>query len=225
MENRVGLDVPVSVCHLERLDAELRVGAVADLPADDHLRRQVDHDREIGPARPGADVGDIAAELRSGLLTAEVTADQVRGGLPPGILPCRDTVGDRLSAGEVLLPQHAPHQLPRADDAAGDQVAVDTPVPVAAVRGGVRLRGEHRDSGTPSGRGRQRPLTPGVVAAARDLEQHAAPPDRETRACLLRTDERIPRAHRRSFAKKAAAFPRNSLSSRSCRFSRSSSAK
>ena len=41
---------------------------------------------------------------------------------------------------------------------------------------------------------------------------------------LLRGDERVLLAHRNSFAKKAAAFPKNSRSSLSSRFSRSSSA-
>ena len=211
-KNRVGLDVPVSVRHFQRLDAERGAGAVADLPADDHLRREVDHDREVGPAGPGADVGDVAAQPGAGLLTCEIAADQVRGGLGVGVLARRDAVGGRLSTGEVAFAHHAPHQLPRADDTVGEQVAVDTPVPIRSVRGRVSDRGQPSDLGTPGRRGRQRPLTPGVVAARRDLEQHAAPTDREPRARLLRSDERIPLAHRRSFAKKAAAFPRNSTS-------------
>src|ERR1700730_15697666 len=77
VEYRVGLDVPVSVCHLERFDAQLGAGAVAYLPGEDHFRSLVDHDREVGPPGPGTDVCDVAAQLRAGLLTGEVTADQV----------------------------------------------------------------------------------------------------------------------------------------------------
>jgi hypothetical protein len=103
VEDRVGLDVPVAVCHLERLDAQLCVRAVAELPADDHLGREVDHDREVGPAGPGTDVGDVAHQLRPGLLACELTADQVGRGLRFWVLSRGDAVGLGLRAGEVLL--------------------------------------------------------------------------------------------------------------------------
>src|SRR6185437_7621306 len=179
---------------------------------------------EVGPACPGADVGDVADQPRAGLLAREVAADQVGRGLRVGVLPRGDAEGSGLGAGEVLLAQHPPHQLPGALDAGLLEVAVDAPVAVRAVRGRVRLRRRRGGLGASGRRRRQRAVTPGVVAARRDLEQHAAPPGREAGARLLRPDERVALAHRRSFAKKAAAFPRNSLSSRSCRFSRSSSA-
>src|SRR5215207_3142668 len=76
---------------------------------------------------------------------------------------------------------------------------------------------------------RRRPIAPLVVARTRHLQPFAHLHDRVLdRAAgrggrLLRIDELIPHAHRYSWAKKAAAFPRKSFFNRSSRTSRSNS--
>src|SRR4029453_7700619 len=71
-------------------------------------------------------------------------------------------------------------------------------------------------------RGRRgRSVPPGVEARGRHLQPGAHLHDRVV--FLFRVDERVHLAHRYSWAKKAAAFPRNSVFIRNSRFSRSSS--
>src|SRR4029453_1796220 len=71
-------------------------------------------------------------------------------------------------------------------------------------------------------RGRRgRSVPPGVEARGRNLQPGAHLHDRVV--FLFRVDERVFLAHRYSWAKKAAAFPRNSVFIRNSRFSRSSS--
>src|SRR4029077_16798755 len=97
----------------------------------------------------------------------------------------------------------------------------DAAIAIGAV-GGVEDRLDESGQPSPTARRRRgRAIPPGVEARGRNLQPRAHLHDRVV--CLFRVDERVLLAHRYSWAKKAAAFPRNSVFIRNSRFSRSSS--
>lgn|SRR5512135_2579641 len=143
------------------------------------------------------------------------------------VVPLREA--SWLAGHQIELAHQVPHHLRVAADAPAGQLGVDAPVPVPAVAVGERLD-DHWLEPVPPLRGRRRrPVQPLVVSRNRYLQPltHLLDrvPSRPVAAGggLLRVDELVPSHHRRSFAKKAAAFARNSFSSFSSRFSRSNS--
>src|SRR6185369_17379037 len=119
------------------------------------------------------------------------------------------------------LAHDRPHELRAAPLALADQRGVDAAMPVGFVRVVVDPLDEGGES-LPAARGRRgRPVVPLVEPGGGHGQPLAHLHDRVLR--LLRIDELVLRAHRYSWAKKAAAFPRNSALMRSSRFSRSSS--
>jgi hypothetical protein len=66
--------------HLERLDDELGAHVVSHRPADDLAAIAIHHRREVQPAFPGADVGDVRAPQPVHSGRVEVARDKVWGG-------------------------------------------------------------------------------------------------------------------------------------------------
>src|SRR6185312_10412204 len=126
-----------------------------------------------------------------------------------------------------------PHQRP--DERGGtrltppQQRGVHPPISVGLIGVGERLLDQQHQIVTSCRGRRHRPAQPFIETGRRHLQPLTHPDDPILRhalsvtGCLLHIDELIPSTHRYSWAKKAAAFPRNSLFKRSSRTSASSS--
>src|SRR5918994_4825514 len=189
-------------------------------PADYPAAAGVEDEGEVDEALLGADVGYVRHPQPVGLFHGEVPPDQVRSHLPQG----RTVVGSHPPAAQAALKLRLAHEscdpLPAAADAYGAQFGVHSRRPV----GGPAVAVDHLDllreygvQASPLGERSVPP--PGVIATARDAQEPAQ--FRNRVSSLLRLDESED-AHRvpSSFAKKAAAFFRISLSSRRILFSR-----
>ena len=209
----------VPYCHLQRVGDEFGAHVVAERPADDLARRQIDDRRQVRPPLPGRDVGDVAdvtaVDLGAG---TKRTPDQVEG-------RGRGRVGDGGRTPTFLGPAlqaRPPHQPAHPTLPAGNTTLPQRPMhprgPVRAL--GLRMdRGDlHDELGVEHGASRPLCLATLIEGGTGDLEQttrvlHAV-------ACgFLHPNERV-HAHRVSLAKKAVARLSVSLSSRKRRFSR-----
>src|SRR6266540_3019545 len=205
--------------HLKGLDHQVGSHVVGQRVADAGLGVAVQHGGQIQPALPGGDVGDVPDQLRAGLVGGEVAAHQVRD--LPGVagLGGRRPPRPRLERLQAELAHQRAHQLRAAQVALPGQRGVHPPVPVGAV-GVVEDRLDEQLQLLPPTRGaRGGPVPPFVEPRGGHPRPRAHLDDRVVR--LLGVDELVFRAHRYSWAKKAAAFPRNSVFIRSSRTSRS----
>src|SRR4051794_12280615 len=222
MEDRPVGERIVAGGHAQCIDDQFGAQMVGHGVADAGLGVAVDHRGQIQPTRPGPDVGDVADQLDPRRVGGEVAADQVgdgrrRGAGDGGGRPPRP----RLTGLQAQLAHQVAHQLRAGRDAAADQLGVDPPMTVGAV-GVVEDGGDQRlEVLAAAGGGRGRPVPPLVEPGRR--HPHPLAHLANGIDILLRVDELVSGAHRYSWAKKAAAFPRNSAFIRSSRFSRSSS--
>src|SRR6266545_1675221 len=137
--------------------------------------------------------------------------------------------GPRLTGHQAQLAHQGADQLRGTGVARPQQRGVDPPVTVRLVR---QLENHHDQlfQFLPARCGRRlRPAPPLVIAGAGNpqplahLHDGVLGPATRPEGAFLRVDELVPSFYRYSLAKKAAAFPRNSRSSLSSRFSFSNS--
>src|SRR3954468_3908810 len=206
--------------HRQGVNDQFGAQMVGHRVADAGLGVAVDHGGQIQPPGPGPEVGDVADQLDPRRVGGEVAADQVGDGLPAGDRGGRPP-GPRLAGLQAQLAHQLADQLGAAGHAGAGQRGMDAPVAVGAI-GVVEDRLDQRGKiGAAAGGGRGRSVAPLVEPRRR----HSGPRAHVAHGVvvLLRVDELVACAHRYSWAKKAAAFPRNSAFMRSSRFSRSSS--
>ena len=194
---------------LQGSDRQPAVQAVADRPADDPPREQVDDDGEIDPALPCPHVGDVDAPLLVRAAGSKVLVDDV-GGHWPAVL----AVGGALEAALLARPEIVVAHQPRGSSPAnGEAVVLQLARHPRAAIGAVRqrerrpgVREQHQIGLLPAA---GRSILPGKIAARADAEQSAQTGDGECRFRLIDELElhRLP-----SRAKKAAAFFRMSRS-------------
>src|SRR5664280_1521964 len=127
----------------------------------------------------------------------------------------------RLAGPQVQLPHQRPDELRAGGHAEAGQLGLYPPVAVGVVGLGEHLPDQQPQLGPAGVRRRARPAAPFIEPRGRHHHPLAHLHDRVQ--CLLRVDELVLTAHRYSWAKKAAAFPKNSVFIRNSRTSRSSS--
>ncbi len=206
--------------HREGVGDELGAQVVGHRPADDPAAVEILHGDEVEPALPGTEVGDVGDPAAVRGAGGEVAVEEIVGdsdaGHPDG--GCPPLLGDQ--AGEAGL-AHQPLDAFAADPLAvvEDEIRPDPRRAIDAAALAVQLTDPFGQPRVLERTRPGRPLRPGVIAGAADLEHTAHDHDRVRG--LLRSDEPV-RAHRvpPSRAKKAAAFFRISRSSASTRFSR-----
>jgi hypothetical protein len=194
--------------HVERLHRDMAVVHRAEGPADDEPREQVEDDREVQLALRRAQLGGVPNPSLVRPLGREVAREQILSHRLPVV-----AVGGVLEP--PLRPAHQPLLLHQPDDSLAAhldalllQRAVDSWAPVlpSALRAPrVCLAHLHTQQLVSLVVCARRPLLPRVEARLRHVERPAQPGNPQLG--LLR-DEREPHAF--SFAKKAAAFLRNS---------------
>ena len=119
---------------LECVGDETGAHVVGHREADDHLGVAVDHRRQVHPAFPGADVGDVADEFHAWLGGGEVPADQVEGtGGPVGV--GRGPVWPGLAGDHVVLDHDLADQFQPGLNPVAGQLGMDPPVTVGLVEG------------------------------------------------------------------------------------------
>lgn len=221
----------VACGHRDCLHDQGRLVVVIHCPAGDTPRVAIDDQRDVQPAFPGRHVGDVTDEDLAWGISREVPAYQVRdrrrlligpGGAHPGAA--------RLAGDQAGLAHQGPDQVRAAREPPADQDRVDPPVPVPPIVLDEHVL-DHRPQLHPSScRRRLGSGSPIVIPRPRHTQPRAHLFHQIARQPVLvhsgplRVDELILRRHRKSFAKKAAAFPRNSRSNRNSRTSRSNSA-
>src|SRR4051794_16534373 len=208
--------------HRQGVGHQLGAQMIGHRVADAGLGVAVDHRGQIQPPGPGPEVGDVADQLDPRRVGGEVPADQVGGGRGRGAGDGGGRPpGPQLARLQAQLGHQLADQLRAAGHAGAGQRGMDAPVAVGAI-GVVEDRLDQRGKiGAAAGGGRGRSVAPLVEPRRR----HSGPRAHVAHGVvvLLRVDELVACAHRYSWAKKAAAFPRNSAFMRSSRFSRSSS--
>src|SRR6266498_3210925 len=220
----------VADSHADRGADEWSFVVIRHRPADHRFRVAIDHGSEEYPTLPGRNVRDIADHLLARRRRGEVPPHQIRDRSGRRILVGQAVPpGPRLAGHQAQLAHQGTDQLQGAGVAAAPQRGVDPPVAVRLVR---QLE-NHRDQlfqFLPACRGRRlRPAPPLVIAGTGNpqplahLHDGVLGPATRPEGAFLRVDELVPRFYRYSLAKKAAAFPRNSRSSLSSRFSFSNS--
>src|SRR5664280_731606 len=126
----------------------------------------------------------------------------------------------RLLIGKVFADSDDTYGYRRVHAEAG-QLGMHPPVAVGVVGVGEHLPDQQAPLGPAGRRRRARPAAPFIEPGGGHGHPLAHLHDRVQ--CLLRVDELVLTAHRYSWAKKAAAFPKNSVFIRNSRTSRSSS--
>src|SRR4029450_825533 len=230
METGAGDERAIASRHGNRGRDQRRLVIVVHGPADHFLGAAVDHGRQIDPALPRRHVRNIAHHLDSGLGGGEVAPHQIWNRRRRVRL-----IGQTVPPGPRLARHQAPVAHDRADQFRGaaltlaGQLGVHPAVAVGGVRVVEYLLNQQSQAFPPGGGRRFRPMTPLVIARGRHLQpcthfhHRVLQPAVRCPRSLLRIDELVPSAHRYSWAKKAAAFPRNSFFRRSPRTSFSTS--
>ena len=108
---RVGLQTTAAGGHRDRVADQAGPHVIGHRPADDLTGAAVDHRRQIQPALPGTDVGDVADQLRAREVGGEVPADQILRSAGVGVGLSRAPVGARLAGLQAQLGHDRPDQL------------------------------------------------------------------------------------------------------------------
>src|SRR5215210_898884 len=199
---------------LERVDDELSAEMVLERPANDATAVAVDDDREVQPALPAAQVGDVGNPQPVRRRRMEVALDEIVGDTNARDADRRAAPTSFDRAADACLAHQPLDPLPTDGDAVGAQVAVDPGRAVGAAARDMQLAHPLQQRLVSDGARRSWTDQPGVKAGAADAEHATERLDRMV--CPLRSDE--PKdAHRLplSLAKKAAAFFKISRSSSS----------
>src|ERR1039457_6046446 len=204
--------------HRKGVEGKLRREAVARRPADDSAGKEIQKRGEVEPALPRPDVGDVRDPGDVGGTNLEVAGELVRCDreIVSGIRGGSETpLSARLQAFESHQPRHA---ISADGMTLGLKLRVHAGAAVGCVAAPVDRRDLCRHSGVRLVRRRRWASSPSVETTSGDLENAAQ--DHDPVVGLLHEYES--KLHLLSFAKKAAAFFRISLSSRSTRLSRRS---
>ena len=201
---------------VQRLECQLGAQVRPYGPPDHAPREQVEDHRQIQPALPRPEVGDVGDPAFVRALRVEVAPEHVRrhgqpmgavGGVPEPLLG---------HAHEAQFPQQAGDPFLAHREAFLLELLVDPRAPVGASAGRMDGSDAHRQPGVLALPAARPALRPRVVATGGDA-QHPAQTSYGV-VDLLRMNKREP--HACSFAKKAAAFFKIVRSSRSTRTSR-----
>src|SRR5579871_550242 len=178
---------------------ERRLVVVVHRPADNLPGRTIYDRREVKPAFPGPDIGNIADHLLPRLFRGEVSPDEIRD--RPGLavlLGQRVPPRLRLAGFQAQFPHEAADELGTALLAAADQRGVHAPVAVLLV---IRLKqsGYLYFQQLTSFRGRTlRPRPPVMIPGIRDSQPFAHLHDSGSgaqalsgRVVVLSGDERV----------------------------------
>src|SRR6266496_4369024 len=167
------------------------------------------------------DVGNVTDKLGAGVVGGEVPLDEIRGVADVGVGDGGQPPRSWLAGDQAELPYQGADELAAARHAPAVEFGVDATIAVGFVVFVEDLLDELLESRTAPGGHRIGPAAPFVVSRFRDAHpiEHA----HERVVVLLAVDELEFLGHRYSWAKKAAAFPRNSAFIRSSRTSFSSS--
>jgi hypothetical protein len=191
-------------------------------PANDLACAHVDDGRQIQPPFPGRDIGDVSNKALPRRRRSEVPAEQIDRTRRRPRNRC-----DPPWPGMARHEAHHTHQLSdqfRADfDPASAQRVVHFAVAVDTVGSFEHLRDLDRQPEPSRSCCRCWSTTPLIEPGPGNTRPHAHPHDRIVR--LLTINKLVLRDYRYSWAKKAAAFPRNSVFIRSSRTSFSKSRK
>src|ERR687894_2013789 len=229
MEDRTGIEGVVACGHGDGGGDERGLVIVIHCPSHYFLGMAVDDRGEIKPALPGGNVGNVSHHFLAGGVGGEVAVhevgDRAGAGIGPGEVV---SPGSWLTRHEAQVTHDAPDQLGAGVLSPAGELGMDTPVPVGLIGLVEYFLHEQFQPCPPAGGGRVGPVTPLVIARRRYLQPGTHLGDRVLLLAglghrgLLRVDQLVFLAHRYFLAKKAAAFPMNSFSSRSSRFSFSS---
>src|SRR5262245_22638597 len=128
-------------CHQHSVDHELPVDCWASRPAYDLAREQIHYNREIEPALPRPNVGDVCDPCLVGTCHCEMTLEDVRdqdGGLTDR--PASRSIA--MKRAEVVLTHDARHTMLAAGFSCLSQVKKDPGGTVDAVTSGERCRNQ-----------------------------------------------------------------------------------
>src|SRR5882672_10775436 len=142
-------------------------------PADDAPTVGIEDDREIEKARPGRDIGDVRDPESIGSGSREVTLDEVRCRCHLGVASCRTRPFATMAALQSGESEQSGYPLARAADTFIAQLGMDARRPVRAATPLVNRLNPLGEREIAARACRRRPLSPGVIATARDAE-HAA---------------------------------------------------
>jgi hypothetical protein len=164
--------LPTPDAHVERIQRQIGVQILCQLPADDPAGEHVEHERRVHPPRIGSHIRDVGnpQTVRGG--RGELAVDQVgpavrRGG--PDCGPRHPHPRDPTQASRFHEPTHgAPGHPVAADAALPAQLRPHFPDAVHPVVLLMHTRDRRNDLGVPDRPGRGRPRLGGVVGARGD---------------------------------------------------------
>ena len=122
---------------LQRLQGQLRLQVRLHGPPDDAARVQVEHDRQIQPALPRPDEGDVGGPPLVWMVGLEVTLEHVGGDGPAVRAVGGVPDASRGQAHEPHVPQQSRDTLPPHRTALLRELLVDTRAPIGAPAGGM----------------------------------------------------------------------------------------
>src|SRR5579863_5275777 len=205
--------------HPERVQHQPSFQPLAQRPSDHPARKQVQHNRQVQPALKRPQISDVADPAAVGRAHGETPREQIA-------LYRHSVVGVGSAAkapahtrAQPRRPHQPRHSLARDPLSPSAQLRMHPRTAVTTAALGVNRRPLQRQALVLASMRRRRPLAPGVVTRARNVQHPAHQCHRV--AGLLRRDKREP--HWFSLAKKAVAFFRISRSIRNRWFSRLSS--
>src|SRR5680860_513517 len=216
--------VAVRERHVERVGDQGLAHVTQHLPADDAPGVDIQHDREVAPAFPGTDVGEVREPHGVGAQGGEVAAHEVLGGYRGEAGQGRALYSPVADALDTVRAHEPLNRAAGDPDPLVAEFVPDLELAVDAARGSVDASdlGE-QGSSAPGSRGRwsyaSRP-----IGARRDLDLPTERLDPE--AVTVRIDERahFRRGWSSSRAKNTLAAFKISLERRRSRFSRRSAA-
>src|SRR2546423_9165554 len=197
--------------HGERIDHQFCTEMVGHGVSDAGLGITVDDGREIHPALPSVNVGDVSDHFLAGGGGGEVPLYQIgdgaviaghRGGRPPRA---------GLAGDQVEIAHQLPHELWTHLLALTNEPGMHATVPLGLIRMIENCLYESREVSAANRGSGGGPVPPLIISRGGHLGPHAHLHDREI--CLLRVDELELHGHRDSWRRRPPLFPKNQLSS------------
>src|SRR2546422_1327049 len=211
MMHEPGVGLAVGQGHRQRLDGELPRDPVAQCPANNAAREQVQDDHEVQPALARPEVRDVGHPGRVRCRDRELPIENVGRHREVMLRVRRALEAALLPRAQALLPHEARHAMAPNVVALCLEFPIDPGTPVAPATGrmgGGDVHGELLILAAPR---RHRTSSRRIEPGATDPEHRAEQVDRE-RGLLSRDEGEL---HPCSLAKKAVAFFRMSRSIRS----------
>src|SRR5437016_1496144 len=211
MMHEPGAGLAMGQGHRQRLDGELPRDPVAQRPADDPAREEVEDDDEVQPALARPEVRDVRDPGRVRRRDRELPIEDV-GGYREVVLRVRRALeAPLLPRPQALFAHQARHAMASHRLALRLKFPIDSGTPIAAATGRMGGRDVHGELLIVASPSRDRPPLRSVEPGAADPEHRTEQVDGEHG--LLSRDEG--ELHPCSLAKKAVAFFRMSRSIRS----------